>query len=370
MAGQKTRLGIVGCGNISGIYLKNAQQLFENLEVVACADIIPERSKAKAKEFGVKRVCTTEQLIADPKVDIVVNLTPPAVHAEIELAAIKAGKHVHTEKPQATTREDGAKVVAGARKAKVRVGCAPDTFLGAGIQTCRKVIDEGRIGRPVAAIAFMMGRGPEGWHPDPDFFYQPGAGPMFDMGPYYLTALVNLIGPIRRVTSCAGISFPDRMIGSEPHRGTMIKVNTPTHIAGSIDFASGAVGTIITSFDTYAARVPRIQIFGTEGTLNVPDPNTFGGPVSIWRPDVGDWEDIPLTHTYSENSRCLGVADLANAIKSGRPHRANGDMAYHVLDCMQAFLDASRTGRHVRIKSTCERPAPLPTGLKLGTLDE
>ena len=370
MAGRKTRLGIVGCGNISGIYLKNAQQLFENLEVVACADIIPERSAARAEEFGVPRVCTAEELVADPDVDIVVNLTTPATHVPVQMAAIDAGKHVYTEKPQATTREDGARVVAAAREAGVRVGCAPDTFLGAGIQTCRKVIEDGRIGRPVAAVAFMMGRGMENWHPDPNFFYQPGAGPMFDMGPYYLTALVNLVGPIRRVTGMAQISFPERVIGSEPHRGEIIKVNTPTHIAGSIDFECGAVGTIITSFDVYAARVPRIQVFGTEGTLSVPDPNTFGGTVSLWRPDAGDWEEIPHTHSNDENSRGLGVADLANAIRSGRPHRANGDMAFHVLDAMQAFLESAKTGRHVELGSTCERPAPLPTGLRPGTLDE
>ena len=370
MAKEKVGIGIVGCGNISPIYLKNAQEVFEALEVVACADIIPERSRAKAEEFGVPRVCTTEELLADPDVDIVVNLTPPAVHAEIALAAIEAGKHVHTEKPLSTRREDGARVMAAARAAGVRLGCAPDTFLGAGLQTCRKVIEEGRIGEPVAAIAFMMGHGPEGWHPDPDFFYQPGAGPMFDMGPYYLTALINLVGPIRRVTSSAGISFPERVIGSEPHRGTKIKVNTPTHIAGSMDFKCGAVGTIVTSFDVYAARVPRIQVFGTEGTLNVPDPNTFGGTVGLWRPDAEDWEEIAHTHPYDENSRCIGVADMACALRSGSPHRANGEMAYHVLDVMQAFLDASELGRHVEVESTCERPAALPTGLRPGTLDE
>ena len=370
MAERKTRLGIVGCGNISGIYMQNAQQLFEAIEVVACADIIPERSAARAEEFGVPRVCTAEELVADPDVDIVVNLTTPATHVPVQMAAIDACKHVYTEKPQATTREDGARVVAAAREAGVRVGCAPDTFLGAGIQTCRKLIDEGRIGRPVAAIAFMMNHGHESWHPDPDFYYQPGGGPMFDMGPYYLTALVNLIGPVRRVTSSTQISFPERTIGSEPHRGEIIRVNTPTHIAGSIDFECGAVGTIITSFDVYAARVPRIQVFGSEGTLTVPDPNGFGGPVGLWRPDAEDWQDVPLTHTYDENSRGLGVADMAAAIRSGRAHRANGDLAFHVLDVMQAFLEASETGRHVEIESTCERPAPLPTGLRPGTLDD
>jgi len=369
MAKEKVGIGIVGCGNISPIYLKNAQQVFDALEVVACADLVPERAQAQAEEFGVPRACTTEELLADPEVEIVVNLTVPAVHAEVALAAVEAGKHVHNEKPLATTRAAGRRVLEAARAAGVRVGCAPDTFLGAGLQTCRQVIDEGRIGEPVAALAFCMGHGAEGWHPDPEFFYQPGAGPMFDMGPYYLTALINLIGPIRRVTGSARASFPERLITSQPKHGTKIKVNTPTHIAGTMDFECGAVGTIVTSFDVYAAQVPRIQVFGTEGTLNVPDPNAFGGTVALWRPDADGWQEIAHTHPYDENSRGIGVADMACALRSGRPHRANGEMAYHVLDVMQAFLDASELGRHVDVESTCERPAPLPTGLRPGTLD-
>ena len=369
MSPERTRVGIIGCGNISGVYLKNAREMFDILEVAACADLRPEKAEAQAKEFGVPRACTPEELLADPAIEIVINLTVPAVHAEVALAAVEAGKNVHNEKPLAVAREDGRRLLEAARRRGVRVGCAPDTFLGAGLQTCRKVIDDGRIGEPVAALAFFMGRGAESWHPDPEFFYQPGAGPMFDMGPYYLTALVNLVGPIRRVTSCAGTSFAERLITSKPKHGTKIKVNTPTHIAGSMDFECGAVGTIVTSFDVYAARVPRIQVFGTEGTLNVPDPNNFGGDVQLWRPEKGEWEDVPLTHPYAENSRAIGVADMAYALRSGRPHRASGEMAYHVLDVMQAFLDASEAGRHVELESTCERPAPLPADLEPGTLD-
>jgi predicted dehydrogenase len=257
-----------------------------------------------------------------------------------------------------------------ARRKGVRIGCAPDTFLGGGLQTCRQLIDEGAIGQPVAATAFMMSPGHERWHPEPDFFYQPGGGPMFDMGPYYLTALASMLGPVRRVTGSARITSPERTITSQPRYGQKITVRVPTHVAGILDFASGVVGTIITSFDVWAAQLPRIEIYGTEGTLSVPDPNTFGGPVSIWRAGVKEWSDVPLTHGYIENSRGLGVADMAQALRSGRPHRANGDLAYHVLDIMEAFHDASREGRHIDLASSCDRPAPLPVGLRPGLLDD
>jgi predicted dehydrogenase len=274
---------------------------------------------------------------------------------------------VHSEKPLAVTREDGRRILAAASEKGVLVGCAPDTFLGGGLQTCRKLVDDGAIGVPVAATAFMTGRGPESWHPDPEFFYQPGAGPMFDMGPYYLTALVNLLGPVRRLTGSARISFPERLITSQPHQGTTIQVRTPTHFAGVMDF-DGAVGTIITSFDIWAANLPRIEVYGSEGSLSVPDPNTFGGTVRIWRPEDGQWRNVPLTHN-AEVGRGIGVADMAYALTCGRPHRASGELAYHVLDLMHAFEEASCAGAYVEIQSTGSRPAPLPTGLRPGELD-
>ncbi|MBI2941042.1 MAG: Gfo/Idh/MocA family oxidoreductase [Chloroflexi bacterium] len=365
----KVKIGIVGCGTISATYLRVART-FEVLDVVACADILVERAQARAAEYGVPTACTVEELLADPSIEVVVNLTIPRAHGEVALAAIAAGKSVYNEKPLAVTREEGQRILRGARERGVRVGCAPDTFLGGGIQTCRKLIDDGQIGEPVAAVAFMLGHGHESWHPDPDFYYQPGGGPMFDMGPYYLTALVNLIGPVRRVTGSARVTFPERTITSQPRYGTKIIVNTPTHIAGVMDFANGAVGTIITSFDVWGHNLPRIEVYGTEGSLSVPDPNGFGGPVRLRRLRGPEWTDVPLTHGYTENTRSLGVADLACALRSGRPHRASGDLAYHVLDVMHAFHDASREGRHVELASTCDRPAPLPVGLSAGTLDE
>ncbi len=366
---QPLRVGIIGCGTISGIYLKNGQR-FEAYDVVACADLLLERARARAEEYRVPKACSVAELLADPEIDLVLNLTVPSVHAEISLAALEAGKSVYTEKPLAIRREDGRRLLAVAHERGLHVGCAPDTFLGGGLQTCRKLVDDGWIGEPVGATAFMMGRGPERWHPDPDFFYQPGAGPMFDMGPYYLTALMHLLGPVRRITASARVSFPERTILSEPRAGASITVRTPTHVAGVMDFAGGPVGTLITSFDVWASQVPRIEVYGAEGTLSVPDPNTFGGPVRICRAGSDEWSELPLTHGYSENSRGLGLADMAAAIRSGRPHRASGELAYHVLDCMQAFLDASDENRHVELASTCQRPAPLPLGLREGTIDE
>ena len=355
-----TRVGVIGCGNISGIYLTNCRKL-PGLELVACADLELARAQAKAAEHGI-RAAAVDELLADPDIDLVINLTIPAVHAEVSMSALAAGKHVYTEKPLATRRADGAAALALARENGLRVGSAPDTFLGGGLQTCRKLIDDGAIGEPVAAVAFMTGHGPEGWHPDPEFFYKPGAGPMFDMGPYYLTALVSLLGPIARVTGSARISFPERTIGSGPKQGQTIVVETPTHVAGVLDFAGGAVVTLITSFDVWAANLPRIEVYGSEGSLSVPDPNTFGGPVRIRLAKDKEWRDVPLTHGYTENSRGLGVADMASAIREGRPHRASGELAYHVLDVMAAFEEASTAGRHVAITSGPPRAEALPTG--------
>ena len=369
MSVKPVKIGIVGCGNISAIYCRNAGKL-EAIELVACADLIPERAQAKAAEYGVPKACSTEELLADPEIEIVLNLTIPKAHAEVALAAVKAGKSVYNEKPLTIAREDGRSLLEAARANGVLVGSAPDTFMGAGIQTCRKLIDDGEIGEPIGATAFMTCHGHESWHPDPEFYYKVGGGPMLDMGPYYLTALVTLMGPIKRVTGSARITFPERTITSKPKHGTKIEVEVPTHVVGVMDFANGAIGTIITSFDVWAAELPRIEIYGSEGTLSVPDPNTFGGPVRMLRAAEKEWREAPLSHGYAENSRGVGVADLACALRSGRPHRASGEMAYHVLEVMHAFHDAAREGRHVELTSTCERPAALPVGLPEGALDE
>ncbi|MFA6135118.1 MAG: Gfo/Idh/MocA family oxidoreductase [Phycisphaerae bacterium] len=365
---EKTKIGIVGCGKISGIYFK-AGKTFEILDIKACADIMPDRAKAAAEANGCQAM-TVEQLLADPEIQIVVNLTIPNAHYSVAMAAVAAGKSVHNEKPLTITREEGKKLLAAAKAKGVRVGCAPDTFMGGGLQTCRKLIDDGLIGQPVAATAFMTCRGHESWHPDPEFYYKVGGGPMFDMGPYYLTALVSMMGPIKRVTGSARVTFPERTITSQPKNGTKIKVDVPTHVAGVMDFASGAVGTIITTFDVWGANLPRIEIYGTNGSLSVPDPNGFGGVVKYYPPERKvEWKEMPLTHGYAENSRGIGVADMAYALRSGRAHRASGELAYHVLDVMHAFHDASSQNKHAMLESTTQRPAALPVGLAHGQLD-
>jgi len=364
----KVKVGVVGCGNISPIYLK-AGHKFEVFDIVACADLIRERAESRAQEFGVPRVCTTDELLADPEIQIVLNLTTPPAHGEIGLAALAAGKSVYNEKPLAITREDGGRMLDIAGEKGLLVGGAPDTFLGGGIQTCRKLIDDGWIGEPVAATAFMMGHGHESWHPDPEFYYKVGGGPMFDMGPYYLTAMVSLVGSVRRVTGSTRITFPERTITSKPKYGTKIEVEVPTHVVGVLDFTNGAIGTIATSFDVWGGQLPYIEIYGALGTLSVPDPNTFGGPVHIRQAGSREWKEVPLTHGYVENSRGLGVADMAYALQSGRPHRASGKLTYHVLDIMHAIHDASREERHILLESTCDLPAPLPLGLREGLLD-
>ncbi|GGJ02043.1 dehydrogenase [Alicyclobacillus cellulosilyticus] len=356
---ETIKVGVVGCGNISAVYLRNLRS-YDVVDVVACADIDEARARARAAEFGIPKACTVEELLRDDEIQLVVNLTVPQAHAEVCLAALAAGKHVYVEKPLAVSLEDGRHILALAAEKGLRVGTAPDTVLGGGIQTCRKLIDDGLIGRPVAAVAFMMSHGHESWHPNPEFYYQVGGGPMFDMGPYYLTALVTLIGPMRRVTGSAQITFPERTITSQPKFGQTIRVETPTHIAGVIDFAGGAVGTIITSFDVWFAQLPFIEIYGTEGTISVPDPNTFGGPVRLRRRGEDRWQEVPLTHGFTENCRGVGVAEMACAILTGREHRCHGAVGYHVLEAMHGFHLSSAEGRHYTLQSRCDRPAALP----------
>ena len=363
------KIGIIGCGNISGAYLKTVQAA-PVLECVACADLDLDRAKAKADEYGVPRACAPDELLDDADVQIVVNLTTPQAHASVALAAVRAGKHVYNEKPLTVSRAEGREVLAEANGIGMRVGCAPGTFLGPGLQTCRKLIDEGAIGEPVAATAYMMGHGHESWHPDPEFYYQIGGGPMMDMGPYYLTALINLLGPIRRVQGSAGILVGERTIGSEKKRGQKITVETPDHITGTLDFESGAIGTIITSFAVWHAQnFSPITVFGTEGTLAVPDPNSLGGPVRIRMAGDKEWSEVPLAFEQKIGWG-VGVADLAHAVRSGRPHRASGAQAMHVLDAMHGFLDAAMSGQAYGLESEYERPAPVPQGLPENELDD
>ena len=356
----KVKIGIVGCGNISDIYLTNCRT-YEGLEVVRLADLDLQRAAAKAAQYGIPKSGSLADLLADPAVDIVLNLTIPAAHADVSIAALEAGKHVYSEKPLAVTLEDGQRIVDLARRKGLRVGVAPDTVLGGGIQTCRKLIDDGKIGTPVAATAFMMYGGPESWHPNPGFLYEIGAGPMFDMGPYYLSTFITLLGSIRRVTGSAVITYPERLITSEPLRGQMIKVQTPTHVAGVLDFAGGAVATLITSFDVKGGTsLPAIEIYGSEGSLLVPDPNMFDGPVKIRKPGwEQEWQDVPLTHGNTGNARGIGLLDMAQALRNDADHRASAEVALQTLEAMHGFHIASHEERHYHMQSVCERPAAM-----------
>lgn len=352
------KIGVVGCGKISSIYLENCQR-YEVTQVHAVADLDPSAARVQAERFGVSKVYTVKELLADADIDIVLNLTIPKAHFEVSRAALYAGKSVYSEKPLAIHRQEGRELLEVARRKGLKLGCAPDTFLGGGLQTCRKAVDDGLIGTPIAATAFMVNHGHEHWHPSPAFYYQQGSGPLFDMGPYYLTALVSLMGPIRRVSASAAVTFAERVVSSQPLSGQVIPVETPTHVAGLLEFASGAIGNLVMSFDVWGSKLPRTEIYGTEGTLSLPDPNTFGGPVSLLRAGEKTWEDLPLTHAHTANSRGIGLADMATLLPTGKPHRASGELAFHVLDAMQGLLEAAELGKRLELKSSCERPSPL-----------
>lgn len=360
-------IGVIGCGTISGAYFSAARQ-FPVLNVAACADLDRSAAERAAERWGVPAL-TVEELLGRRELAMVLNLTVPQAHAEVTLRALSAGKHVYLEKPLALSREEGKRVLDAAATKDLRVGCAPDTFLGAGLQTCRRLIDSGTLGRVVAGTAFMMGPGHEGWHPNPDFYYRKGGGPVFDMGPYYLTALVQLLGPVRRVSAMAAATSPTRTIGSEPRRGERIPVEVPTHVSGTIEFVSGALVTLIMSFDVQAHTNHPIELHGERGSMQVPDPNTFGGPVRVRLAESGVWEEQPLVNGYTENVRGIGAADLAHAVLAGRPQRCHSSLAFHVLDVMQALHEAAAEGRHREIASRCERPEPLPLGVGGGVLE-
>ena len=363
---KPTLIGIIGCGNISQAYFNGAKAL-DMIAIKACADLNREAAQKKAEENGVLAL-SIEELLADPEIQIVVNLTNPQAHAAVNLQALRAGKHVHCEKPFAVTREDGKAVLALAAEKALMTGGAPDTFLGGGLQTARKLVDDGWIGRTVSGTAFMNCHGHESWHPNPGFYYLNGGGPLFDMGPYYITALVHLLGPVKKVTSMGGKAFNERLATSEGAKGQTLPVEVDTHVAGVMEFCNGALITLIMSFDVWKSDGRCLEIHGTHGSLKLPDPNGFGGSISLFRPGMENWQDVPLSHGYTNNMRIIGVADMACAIRDGRPNRCGGEMAYHVLDVMHSLGDSSKSGRHIEIASTCRQPAPLPMDMPAGLL--
>ena len=358
---EPVRVGIIGAGNISSIYLESPQK-FDILNIAAIADIDMVRANAQAEKYGTKAM-TVEDLLADPAIEIVINLTVPLVHGDVALKVLNAGKSVYTEKPFAYDKAQAKEILALAKKKGLLTGGAPDTFMGGGYQTVRKLMDAGEIGQPVMGVAQMFSRGMESWHPNPDFFFQPGGGPIFDIGPYYLTAFVSLFGPAKRVAGMAHITHPQRTITSQPLNGTVINVNVPTTVAGTIEFANGALATIVMTWDVSEGYTPSLSVYGTKATLICPDPNTFGGPIKIKRADEKEFTDVAIEHGWTGNSRGLGVADMAYALRSPKRkrahYRANGAMANHVLELMHAFHESSVTGRHVKLKTSCEQPQAM-----------
>ena len=356
------RIGVIGCGNISDQYFKHAKD-FPILDMAACADLNMDAARAKAQQYGIGKVRSVDELYADDGLNLILNLTIPAAHVPVALHAVDAGKHTYCEKPLGLDRDAARPLLQRAVDNGVRAGCAPDTFMGACVQTARKLIDDGAIGRPVAFAANMLCRGHEGWHPSPEFYYAPGGGPMFDMGPYYLTALLQLLGPIRRVGGFASIAIPDRTIGSGPKQGGKITATTPDHISGTLEFASGCTGTLMTSFATAhpaAEGQSPIVIWGEAGTLRVGDPNAFDDKVFLAKLGEKEFKEIPPMFPVGYG-RAVGLADMALAIRENRPHRASFEQAFAVLDAMQGFLDSSATGRTHEMTTPYERPAPMPT---------
>ena len=360
-------VGIIGAGNISGAYLKGSA-IFPILNIKAIADLDLDRAKLQAESYGIEAT-TPEALLEDNSIDIVVNITPPQVHARVITQALQAGKHVYSEKPLATDFASGQQLLELANAKNLYLGCAPDTFLGGGLQSCRKLIDDGLIGEVVAAQGFFVGSGPESWHPNPDFFYQQGAGPLLDIGPYLITTLVHLMGSVKSVAGLAQVSFLERTVTAKENYGAKIPVEVPTHVTGLLRFAKQGSASITASFDVPANELPHIEIYGSEATLSTPDPNHFAGPVRIRKKGADTWEDIPLSHDYTDNQRGLGVADMAHAIASGRKGRASGELALHVLEVMEKIIDASEQGKELELETSTERPAMFPVGMEKGILD-
>jgi predicted dehydrogenase len=364
---RKIGVGVIGCGVISKAYM-TAMKRFPQVELKAVADMRSAAAQERGHEFGVPGMRVDELLKRDD-IEIVVNLTVPLAHTDVSLAVLNAGKHVHSEKPLGVDMVEARKVIDLAERKGLRVGCAPDTFLGGGHQTARKLIDDGAIGTPVAGTAMFGCPGHERWHPAPGFYYLRGGGPMLDMGPYYITDLVQLLGPVANVMGSASRPRRERIVGNGPLKGTSIPVEVATHVAGTLEFVSGAMISICMSFDVPKHMHAPIEIYGTEGSLLVPDPNRFGGNVMTAQTGC-DWQTQPHSHAHTEGEfRSIGVADMAAAILGNRPHRASGALALHALEAMEAFQISSDKGVRIKLETTVERPAMLPAGLSDGQLD-
>ncbi|MDQ0692579.1 Gfo/Idh/MocA family protein [Arthrobacter sp. W4I7] len=350
-------VAVIGAGNISKQYLDNLT-VFPDLKVHVIADLFEEAAAARAQEYGIPEWGGVDKALNHPDVEIIVNLTIPAAHVEVATAAVNAGKHVWTEKPFSLDRESGLGLLKTAGAAGLRLGCAPDTFLGAGLQTALRMIRRGDIGTPLTAMTTFQTPGPESWHPNPAFLFQHGAGPLFDMGPYYLTTLIQAFGSIRKVAAVGSKSKDVRVIGSGPKAGEEFTVEVPTHVSAMAQFESGASSHSVFSFESPRARMGFVEITGTEATISLPDPNYFDGDIKLWRAGDEDWTTIPATGPA--NGRGLGVLDMARSIRAGVPHRATGELAYHVLDAMVSINESMESGTFVDVASNAPISQPIP----------
>ncbi|WP_087066346.1 Gfo/Idh/MocA family protein [Intestinibacillus massiliensis] len=381
----KVRVGVIGIGDISDVYLNNLKK-YDVVEVVACASRGLEKAQRKAAQHGIpKAYASGAELIADPDIDLVLNLTTPQAHFEYNLAALQAGKHVYTEKPLATTYAEGRQLVELAREKGLYIGCAPDTFLGGRLQNIREMLDSGKIGRVTGGGAYFVSHGHEFHHPAPAFFYQPGAGPLYDMGPYYMTALLSLLGPVSSVCAMATKAGDTRVVPSGPCEGQVLPVDVDTHIVATLGFACGAVVSLTCSFDVWDSELPRLELYGSEGTILVDEkdpisgPNLFGGDTLVRAAKQYRWQDparspqyvdvpwtvAPNAHPFNsvsheENPRGIGLVDMVYAIRDGRTARASGDMALHSLEVMECILRSAHGKVFCTPETTFERPAPLP----------
>ena len=385
-------IGVIGCGNISLTYLKNLTENYKNVEVVAVADMFPEKAAESKEKFGIRKALTVEELLADPEIKLVVNLTIPAAHYEVNKKCLEAGKHVYCEKPLALSLDDANDLVKIAAEKGLYVASAPDTYLGAGIQTCRKLLDQGAIGTPTGFTANMVCAGHELWHPAPAFYYKAGGGPMLDMGPYYMAALVSLFGPIKQLSCFCKTPRKQREV-----QGEMMDVEALTSYAGIMEFENGAIGTVTMSFDVWDSQLPCLEIYGTKGAMRVPDPNMFKGPVMVYNsepllahlktcsnfieklmsvhgPKAAEClREEPLAYPTDmaerANMRGLGVSEMASAIMKGRKPRLEADFARHVVEALTGFAISAESGNVYKMTTTCERPRPMAEGLPLWQVD-
>ena len=369
--GDKVRLGVIGCGMVCDSYLQTLQR-FDHVAFAACADLEPERARRVAAAYGFSRACSVDELVRGDDTDLVLNLTVPAAHAEVNLAALDGGKHVYSEKPLGIALEEAQAVLRRAEDKRLRVGCAPDTFLAGGHQHCRQLVEQGAVGRLVAAFGAVAGHGPDAYHANPHFFYEKGAGPLLDQGVYVITSLLPLFGRVKAVSARAQIGITDRTVRTEPRFGENIDVQTPTHLVCALEFEAGGLANLMISWEIWASKLPVMEVYGTEGTIRLPHWNFYEADFDLYRhgPEGGAWQAITTERPYVGGAwRGLGVADMAAAILARRPHRASGERANHVLEIMESLVHSAATDAPVPITTPYTKPEPFADRLAAGELD-